>query len=308
MTTQASTHVLRMGTRGSALALAQSSSFAAALSEVSGASVRTVGITTQGDTSNAAIATMGSTGVFVQAVRAALLAEEIDFAVHSYKDLPTAVPDGITIAAVPVREDPRDAVVAADGRTLAQLPPGARVGTGSPRRAGQLLSMHPQLDVVPLRGNVDSRIGRVRSGQLDAVVVAAAGLARLGRLAEASQILDPDAFVPAPAQGALAVECRSDDPGLLALLSALDDRDTRCAVEAERAVLARLEAGCSAPVGAHARIARSRARLELCAVITSPDGRHRTYRTMSASPTDATATGHTLADTLLADHNTSTGA
>lgn len=308
MTTQASTRFLRMGTRSSALALAQSASFAAALSSASGATVRTVGITTQGDTSNAAIATMGNTGVFVQAVRAALLSGEIDFAVHSYKDLPTALPEGITLAAVPAREDPRDAVVTADGRTLERLPAGARVGTGSPRRAGQLLWAHPGLEVVPLRGNVDSRIGRVRSGQLDAVIVAAAGLARLDRLAEASQLLDPDAFVPAPAQGALAVECRTDDLGLLALLGRLDDRGTRVAAAAERAVLARLEAGCSAPVGAHARIERAGARLELSAVITTPDGRHRTLRTVATPPADATLAAHALADALLADHNLATGA
>ena len=307
MTTQASTRSLRMGTRSSALALAQSASFAAALSGASGARVRTVGITTQGDTSNAAIATMGSTGVFVQAVRAALLAGEIDFAVHSCKDLPTALPAGIALAAVPAREDPRDAVVTADGRTLERLPAGARVGTGSPRRAGQLLWTHPRLEVVPLRGNVDSRIGLVRTGQLDAVIVAAAGLARLDRLTEASQLLDPDAFVPAPAQGALAVECRTDDPALLTLLGTLDDRDTRCAVRAERAVLARLEAGCSAPVGAYARVVQAGARLELSAVITTPDGRHRTLRTVTAAPPDATAAAHALADTLLSDHNSSMG-
>ncbi|MFS8201103.1 hydroxymethylbilane synthase [Streptomyces sp. CWNU-52B] len=297
---------LRMGTRRSALALAQSASFARSLSRVTGAVSETVGITTDGDTSTAAVTEMGSTGVFVQAVRAALLAKEIDFAVHSYKDLPTAPPDGIVIAAVPVREDPRDALVTADGSTLDRLAVGARIGTGSPRRAGQLAALRPDLEVVALRGNVDTRLGKVRSGELDGVVLAAAGLARLGRLDEAAELFAPDRFVPAPAQGALAVECRSADTGLAWLLGTLDDPVSRAAVAAERAVLAELDAGCSAPVGAHARLTGSPARpsLTLCAVITSATARRRTFRagTAPAEPYGAAVAGRELAVALRREH------
>ncbi|WFB10794.1 hydroxymethylbilane synthase [Streptomyces sp. LX-29] len=305
MTTGISTRTLRMGTRRSALALAQSAGCAERLTLHTGVPVRTVGITTEGDTSTAAITSMGGTGVFVQAVRSALSAGRIDFAVHSYKDLPTAVPEGIVVAAVPAREDPRDALVTADGRRLDELPDGARVGTGSPRRAGQLLALRPGLEVVPLRGNVDTRLGRVHSGELDGVVLAAAGLARLGRLGEAAELLAPGRFVPAPAQGALAVECRADDPDLARLLGVLDDPATRTAVEAERAVLARLEAGCSAPVGAYARVvgAPPGAEIDLTAVLTSTDGRLRTLRTLRAAPPyEAPTVGHDLADALLKAH------
>ncbi|MFG2776839.1 hydroxymethylbilane synthase [Streptomyces prunicolor] len=300
------TRTLRMGTRHSALALAQSAAFADDLTGVTGARVDTVGITTEGDTNRAAITTMGSTGVFVQAVRAALLAGEIDFAVHSYKDLPTAVPEGLVVAAVPAREDPRDALVTFDGRPLHRLPSGARVGTGSPRRAGQLATLHPGIVVMPLRGNVDTRLGRVRDGDLDAVVLAAAGLSRLGRLGEAAELFATDRLVPAPAQGALAVECRADDTELALLLAALDDRPSRAAVAAERAVLAELEAGCSAPIGAHARHAGTPRRpvLDLCAVITSLDGTRRTFRRTTASldPREAAAAGRDLARVLRKDH------
>ncbi|MGK5641106.1 hydroxymethylbilane synthase, partial [Streptomyces sp. URMC 126] len=292
-----------MGTRRSALALAQSSAFARDLEHATGVRVETVGITTEGDTNGAPLTTMGGTGVFVQAVRAALRAGEIDFAVHSYKDLPTAGPEDVVVAAVPVREDPRDALVTADGRPLGRLPDGARVGTGSPRRAGQLAALRPGLVVVPLRGNVDTRIGRVRDGRLDAVVLAAAGLARLGRLGEAAELFAPDRLVPAPAQGALAVECRADDTALALLLAALDDPATRAAVDAERAVLAELEAGCSAPIGAHAHPSGPSV-LDLWAVITTPDGHRRTFRRTEAplTPPAAASAGRELARALRKDH------
>ena len=174
---------------------------------------------------------------------------------HSYKDLPTAPDPRLRLAAVPPREDPRDALVARDGKVLGELPPGSRVGTGSPRRRAQLDALGLGLEVVAIRGNVDTRIGKVRAGELDAVVVAAAGLARLGRIAEATELLDPLQMLPAPAQGALAIECRANDLELSgALAGVLDDESTRAAVTAERAVLASLEAGCSAPVGALADV------------------------------------------------------
>ncbi|MCW2501230.1 MAG: porphobilinogen deaminase, partial [Frankiales bacterium] len=198
---------LRLGTRASALALTQSGHVADALRAL-GHDVELVHITTHGDTSSAAIAQLGGTGVFVTALRDALLAGEVDLAVHSYKDLPTAPADGLVIAAVPPRQDARDALVARDGLTLGELPTGARVGTGSPRRTAQLRALGMGLEVVPVRGNVDTRIGRVAPGDLDAVVLARAGLARLGRLDEVTETLDPLQVLPAPAQGALAVECR----------------------------------------------------------------------------------------------------
>ena len=245
---------LRVGTRGSALALAQSGALAATLISEHGRHVELVSVQTEGDLNPAAVAQMGATGVFVTAVRDALLAGDVDLAVHSYKDLPTAPADGLTLAAVPRREDPRDVLVARQGLTLAELPTGARVGTGSPRRAAQLRALGLGLEVVAVRGNVDTRMGKVAAGDLDAVVLARAGLARLGLLAEATEVLDPLQMLPAPAQGALAVECRADDAALRDLLGLLDDPDSRAATTAERSLLAALEGGCSAPVGALADV------------------------------------------------------
>jgi hydroxymethylbilane synthase len=245
---------LRLGTRGSALALAQSQSVADAVRAATGRDVELVEIVTSGDRSAAPVQRLGQ-GVFVSALRDALLAKEIDFAVHSYKDLPTAPADGLSIPAVPHRADPRDALVARDGLALAELPPGAVVGTGAVRRIAQLNALGRGLKVVPIRGNVDTRLGKV--GELDAVVLASAGLARLGRLAEATELLDPALMLPAPAQGALAVECRTEDDELVGILSGLDHAPTRAAVIAERALLAALEAGCSAPVAALATVGTS---------------------------------------------------
>jgi len=245
--------ILRIGTRGSALALAQTGHVAEAL-EKAGAKVEIVVVSTPGDRSSAPIAEIG-VGVFTSALRDALAADEIDVAVHSYKDLPTAPDPRLVLAAVPPREDPRDALVARDGLTLGELPVGSTVGTGSPRRAAQLEALGLGLTIVPLRGNVDTRIRKVTDGELDAVVLARAGIARLGRSAEITETLEPIQMLPAPAQGALAVECRVDDVDTEHLLqSTLDDSSSRAAVTAERAMLAALEAGCSAPVGALADV------------------------------------------------------
>jgi hydroxymethylbilane synthase len=269
---------LRIGTRPSALALAQSGIVADRL-RAAGHTCELVEISTSGDRSSAPVAQLG-VGVFVSALRDALAAGDVDVAVHSYKDLPTAPDPRLQLAAVPQREDPRDALVARDGMVLGELPPGSRIGTGSPRRIAQLDALGLGLDVVPIRGNVDTRIGKVRSGELDGVVVAAAGLARLGRLAEATELLDPLQMLSAPAQGALAVECRAQDLELgKALAAVLDDEPTRAAVVAERAVLATLEAGCSAPVGALADVVsdldddgRAVDRISLRAVVGTIDG------------------------------------
>ncbi|NDL57717.1 hydroxymethylbilane synthase [Phytoactinopolyspora mesophila] len=243
---------LRLGTRGSRLALAQSRSVAEALTAASGLEVDLVEITTFGDTSDEPLATIGGTGVFVSALREALLAGEVDFAVHSLKDLPTGAAEGLTLAAVPPRADPRDVLCARDHLTLGELPPGSKIGTGSPRRAAQLRALGLDLEVVPVRGNVDTRLSKVADGILDGVVLAHAGLSRLGLLDAVTEVLDPIQVLPAPGQGALAVECRSTDTELIDKIAVLDDPMTRLAVTAERVVLARLEAGCSAPVGAYA--------------------------------------------------------
>jgi len=238
---------LRIGTRGSALALAQTGTMADALAR-RGERPEIVPITTHGDTSNASLASLGGTGVFASALREAILAGECDVLVHSLKDLPTAPQPGLVIAAVPRRADARDALCARDGLGLDGLPEGARIGTGSPRRRAQLLHRRPDLDVVDLRGNVDTRLARV-GDDLDAVLLAGAGLDRLGRGDVATERLGLESWPTAPGQGALALEVRAGEEHLV---RALDHAATRRAVEAERAVLARLEAGCSAPVGAHA--------------------------------------------------------
>ncbi len=241
---------LRLGTRGSALALAQSRAIADRL----GADV--VVIESDGDRMPGSLASLGGTGVFATALRTALRAGEVDVVVHSFKDLPTAAEPGLAIAAVPERADVRDAFVGRGGASLAELAPGARVGTGSPRRRAQLLARRPDLDVVDLRGNVDTRLARVSTDdperRLDGVVLAAAGLHRLGRLGEASELFAADDWPPAPAQGALAVETRADET---AAAAALDDPVARVTADAERRLLALLEAGCAAPVGAHATVA-----------------------------------------------------
>ena len=246
--------VLRLGTRRSKLAMAQSGLVAEAVRRVTGRPVELVEITTYGDVSREHLAQIGGTGVFVAALRDALLRGEVDFAVHSLKDLPTAQPEGLTVAAVPPREDPRDVIVARDALKFTDLPRGSRIGTGSPRRAAQLNAyarIHGlDIETVPIRGNVDTRIRYVRDGELDAVVLAAAGLNRMGRADEVTDFLSVDTVLPAPGQGALAVECAADDAELIAALAELDDPFTRIAVTAERSLLAALEAGCSAPVGA----------------------------------------------------------
>ncbi|MCW2707689.1 MAG: porphobilinogen deaminase, partial [Frankiales bacterium] len=245
----------------------------------------------------------GGTGVFVNALRDALLAGEIDVAVHSYKDLPTAAADGLVIAAVPPRQDARDALCARDGLTLGELPGGSTVGTGSPRRMAQLRALGLDLDVVPVRGNVDTRLGKVGHG-LDAVVLARAGLARLGRLDAVTETLDPLQVLPAPAQGALAVECRADwaaDSDLVAALKALDDPDSRVTVDAERALLRALEAGCSAPVGGMAEVAEGDDGPEvfLRGLVAALDGSD-TVRLSATGPThDAVGVGERLAAELL---------
>jgi hydroxymethylbilane synthase len=296
---------IRIGTRRSLLAITQAELVAALVRDRLGRETELVEITTEGDLSQAtgaALARATDVGVFVNALREALLEGRVDLAVHSLKDLPTTPAEGITLVAVPPREDPRDVVVARDGLTLGELPVGSRVGTGSPRRVAQLHALGLGLDVVPVRGNVDTRIGKVRSGEYDAVVLARAGLARIGRLDEVTEVLDPLQMLPAPGQGALAVECRSDDD-LAADLGALDDDRSRAAVAAERAVLTTLEGGCSAPIGALAEVAEGDDGEEIWvrAVALSSDGTLAVRMSASGDPADAAGVGTRLAEEMLAD-------
>jgi hydroxymethylbilane synthase len=295
------TATLRLGTRGSALARTQSQAVADAITAATGTPVELVHIVTEGDRSSAAIAQLGGTGVFVAAIRRALLDGSVDLAVHSYKDLPTAPEPGLIIAAVPGRQDPRDALVARDGLTLGELPAGSTVGTGAPRRVAQLRALGLGLDVVPIRGNVDTRLGRVSSGDLDAVVLARAGLARLGRLEEITETLDPLQVLPAPAQGALAVECRTSDARTRELLGRLEDPVARACVVAERATLAALEAGCSAPVAAYAEVAEGETGPELFlrASVTAIDGSDAVRGSVAGPLPEAAALGRALATELL---------
>lgn len=242
---------LQLGTRRSALATTQSGQVAAALTAATGRAVELVLIRAEGDDTSIPLSAPPRPGAFVATLRDALLAGEVDLVVHSFKDLPSEPLPGLVVAAVPARVDPRDALCARDGLRLSELPAGARVGTSSPRRAAGLLRTRPDLQIVPIRGNVDTRLRKVHDGEVDSVVLAAAGLARLDRLAEVSEFLDPEVLLPAPAQGALAVECRVGS--LATELARLDDRSSRLAVTAERAVLAGIEAQCTTAIGAHAR-------------------------------------------------------
>jgi hydroxymethylbilane synthase len=286
---------LKLGTRKSLMATTQSRQVADALTQRTGHVVELVGVTTEGDVSKALLAQIGGTGVFVSALRDKLLSGEVDFAVHSLKDLPTGPAEGIALAATPLRDDPRDALCGPS--KLADLRHGARVGTGSPRRVAQLKALRPDLDVVPIRGNADTRLGKVSGGELDAVVLAYAGLTRIGRVDDVAEIFDPDQMLPAPGQGSLALECRADRADLLELLGTLDHQATRAAVTAERTVLAVLEAGCSAPVGAYA--AEIEQKLHLTAAVVGFDGSRQIRLSASGHPDMAERIGRGLATEML---------
>jgi hydroxymethylbilane synthase len=287
---------LRLGSRRSPMAIAQSRQVADLITERTGCRVEIVGVTTLGDVSREQLTQIGGTGVFVSALREALLRGEVDLAVHSLKDLPTGPAAGIVLAAVPARDDPRDALVARDGAKLADLPPGARIGTGAPRRAAQLLGLRSDLRCVPIRGNAGTRLGKVTGGELDGVVLACAGLARIGYVHAVTQVFEPDEMLPAPGQGALAVECRDGDPELAALLAIVNDDGSMAAVTAERSLLEALEAGCSAPIGAYAAGAGP---LTMRAAVISTDG-SRVLRAHGTGPAaDARRLGRDLAAELL---------
>jgi hydroxymethylbilane synthase len=287
---------LRLGSRRSPMAIAQSRLVAQQIRDATGCEVEIVGITTLGDVSKAPLTQIGGTGVFVSALREALLNGEVDLAVHSLKDLPAVQPDQIALAAVPTRDDPRDALVARDGAKLADLPTGARVG-GSQRRAAQLLALRADLRCVQIRGNAETRMGKINAGELDAVVLAYAGLARIGRLDAVTQVFEPDEMLPAPGQGALAVECRQADGELARLLSAVNDAHSMAATTAERGLLEALAAGCSAPVGAYAVIANDS--LYMRATVMSTDGTRVLRAQGRGIPADARRLGGDIAADLL---------
>jgi hydroxymethylbilane synthase len=273
--------------------------------------VELVEVVTEGDRSAAAISQLGGTGVFVTALREALMQGRVDLAVHSLKDLPTAPAPGIALAAVPLREDPRDVLICPAGLSLGELSPGSRIGTGAPRRMAQLHALGYGFDVVPIRGNVDTRIRKAAAGEVDAVVLARAGLARLDRLVEVTEVLDPLQMLPAPGQGALAVECRESDDGLRReVAAALDDPPSRMAVAAERALLAALEAGCTAPVAALADTVEPDpddldaavdgvGEIYLRGVAAAVDGSSILRLSATGSARDPEALGHRLAADLL---------
>ncbi len=296
--------IVKIGTRGSLLATTQADTVRVALA-AAGVEAELVIVRTAGDLSAAPVQTIG-VGVFTAALREALADGTVDIAVHSYKDLPTAADERFTIAAIPAREDPRDALVARDGLVLGELPADARVGTSAPRRIAQLRALGQGLDVQPLRGNLDTRIGKVASGELDAVVVARAGLARIGRLDVVTEALDPVQLLPAPAQGALAVECRSADTDLVTAIATLDDAHARASVTAERGLLAELEAGCTAPVGAIAEVVESIDEdgrifdeLSLRGCVAAIDGSDTIRASIVGSPDRAEELGRELARELL---------
>jgi hydroxymethylbilane synthase len=304
---------LRLATRGSALALAQSrlvvDGLRAAWPE---RRVELVPVVTEGDRRrDVPAAALGGKGIFTAAVQQAVLDGRADLAVHSAKDLPAAQVPGLVLAAVPRRDDPRDVLVGRHRLTgLDDLAPGARVGTGSPRRVALLRFLRPDLELVPIRGNVDSRVRRVHGGELDAVVLAAAGLRRLGLAVEAAVPLDPETFTPAPGQGALAVEAREDDTDALGLLGALTDRPSRVALRAERSFLRRLGGSCTLPAGALAggpggsslaprRIGGPTGPLEMQGFLSALDGKGLVRERLRGPADDPEGLGRVLADRLL---------
>jgi hydroxymethylbilane synthase len=294
VSTETERSVLRLGARGSALSRAQAELVRAALG--GGESVEIVYVTTTGDRRSAAGQPIEWKGDFTRELDQALRDGRIDLAVHSLKDVPAVVAEDLVLAAVPRREDPSDVLVSNGGLRLAGLPRGARVGTSSPRRRAQLLLARPDLRVEEIRGNVDTRLRRLREGRCDALVLARAGLARLGRLEEIVEVLPEEMLLPAPGQGALAIFTRSADARTRAQLAPLDDAASRSEVVAERRLLARLEAGCRAPVAARARSAGGR--LRLAAAVFSPDG-SRVLRESGASEGSPEDLGEDVARRLL---------
>jgi hydroxymethylbilane synthase len=288
---------LRIGTRGSALALWQARSISEALRST-GVESELVIVKTSGDKfQQKSFSEMGTKGVFIKELEDALLERRVDLAVHSMKDVPTEIPDALTIAAICKRQDVRDALLSTSGASLDRLPAGARVGTSSLRRKSQLLHARSDLQILDLRGNVDTRIEKLKRGDYDAIVLAKAGLDRLGLSANITEVLAPDVCLPAAGQGAIGIESRADDADTLRILSALDDAETRSGVEAERAVLAGLEGGCQVSIGAWGRVEGGKLVLEV--VVLSPDGTQRLREKSFGAPEEAVLLGERVAAKML---------
>jgi hydroxymethylbilane synthase len=293
---------LRIGTRGSAMAVYQANlvrdRLIAAHPEMAApGSLEIVVIRTTGDrVQNRLLAEIGGKGLFTKEIEEALFDRRIDLAVHSLKDMETILPSGLAIACVPPRDDPRDALVAREGASLAALPDGARIGTASLRRKAQLLSHRGDLDIQPIRGNVDTRLGKLANGEVDGLVVALSGLARLGRLSAVSEVIPIEVMLPAVGQGALAIETRADDTALRELLAPLHDVATATCVAAERAMLAALDGSCRTPIAGYAQLADDQVHLR--AVLLFPDGSGERRVEDSAPMTDAEDLGRALGDQL----------
>lgn len=294
--------VLRIGSRGSPLALWQADHVGGWLERTHGVSPQIVRIRTTGDrVLQPHFTSMGLKGVFIKEIEDALLDRRVDLAVHSMKDVPTAVPAGLVFPAIPHREDVRDCLISRGSLTLAQLPAGARIGTSSVRRQAQLRRLRPDVVPVDVRGNVDTRIRKLDQGEFDAIVLARAGIERLGLVARITETLEPEVMLPAVGQGALGVEAREDDAEVLQLLSGLDDAETRCAVEAERTLLAELEGGCQVPLGAWGRMDRAKEGNELVldACVCSADGKDLIRDSLHGPADNPQALGRDLAHRLL---------
>ncbi len=289
---------LRIGTRGSALALWQAKSVAQSLRAAGNVETELVIIKTSGDKfQQTSFGQFATKGVFIKELEDALLERRVDLAVHSMKDVPTEIPGGLTIAAVCKRQDVRDALLSATGTPLEKLPAMARVGTSSLRRQSQLLHARSDLRMLELRGNVDTRIEKLKRGDYDAIVLAKAGLDRLGLSANITQVLPPEVCLPAAGQGAIGIESRAEDSETLQILAQLNDPETRAGVEAERAALAGLEGGCQVSIGAWGRVESGR--LVLDVAVLSPDGAQRIWEKASGAAKDAGETGAAIAHTLL---------
>lgn len=291
---------LVIGTRGSTLALWQAEWVQARLRESApGLSVTLRRIKTSGDKIlDVPLAKLGGKGLFVKEIEEALLRREIDVAVHSMKDVPTALPDGLALLCVPKREDPRDALLSRAGTAFRDLPSGAKVGTSSLRRQAQLLHLRRDVTITMLRGNLDTRLRKLKEGEFDAIVLAAAGLRRLGWTEAVTEYLSPDTCVPAIGQGVLAIEGRHDDQLVRRLLAPLEDAQTRVAVTAERALLERLEGGCQVPIAAHASLQGEVITVD--ALVASVDGRSIIRERLTGKATEAEEIGRLLAERLLA--------
>ena len=289
-------NALRIGTRGSALALWQAKSIAEALCQT-GVETELVVIKTSGDKfQQTSFSQMGTKGVFIKELEDALLDRRVDLAVHSMKDVPTELPDGLTIAAICKREDVRDALLSSNGASLETLPQGARIGTSSLRRQSQLLHARSDLRMLEIRGNVDTRLEKMKRGDYDAIVLAKAGLDRLGLSANISQVLPHEVSLPAAGQGAIGIEARAGDGETLRVLAALNDVETRCGVAAERAALAGLEGGCQVSIVAWGRVENGK--LVLDVAVLSPDGTQRLWERSSGAPGEAEAIGERVAQKL----------